>query len=74
MTVHHYNISKTAIDEAINTATTHGWTEADVLQSILVHAIERYAALRGKADTEELLAFEVSNLRDTVDYDFVRSR
>lgn len=74
MSKHHYGISKQAIADAIDEATSNGWTETDVLQSLLVNTIERYAALQGKTDTERLLAFEVSNLRDTVDYDFVRSR
>ena len=39
-----------------------------------VRAVTRHAALKGGANTREMLDFESSNLADTVDYDFVRSR
>ena len=74
MSKHHYAIATEAVDRAVEEASESGWSSADVLQSILVVAIERYGKERGKRDTQSLISMEVSNLRDEVDYDFVRSR
>ncbi|REJ76849.1 MAG: hypothetical protein DWQ36_03635 [Acidobacteria bacterium] len=72
--MHHYAIAKRAIETALEEAAAHGWSDAETLQSILVDAIARHGRATRVEDTRALLEFEVSNLRGTVDYDFVRSR
>jgi hypothetical protein len=72
--MHHYKTAETSIENALAEAVENGWSEAEALQSLLVVAIAHYTRVAGVNDTKKLLAYELSNLRGTVDYDFVRSR
>ena len=72
--MHHYKTAKQAIDTAIEQAQNDGWSSSDVLQSMLVQTLERYAGEKGVADTRAMLEYELSNLKGTVSYEFVRSR
>ena len=72
--MHHYEIAREGVDKIIEQAVENGWSETEALQSILVHVIERYGKHAGVDDTRQMLEYELSNLRGTVDYDFVRSR
>jgi hypothetical protein len=72
--MHHYKMAEEAVAKAVEGAGGAGWGEEEILQSLIVVAIARHAGLKGGANTKAMLAFEMSNLSDTVDYDFVRSR
>ena len=72
--MHHYKIAQQAIDDAVRTASESGWQEEEVLQSMIVAAVQRHAGCAGSQSTRSVLDFELSNLSDSVDYDFVRSR
>ena len=74
MTTHHYKIAEGSLDRAIEEATHNGWSASEVLQSILVLAVERHAKATGAQQTRAALEFEITNLSDNVDFDFVRSR
>ena len=52
--MHHYKTAKQAIDTAIEQAQNDGWSSSDVLQSLLVQTLERYAAERGVGDTRAI--------------------
>ena len=72
--MHHYEIAKEGVDKTIERAVESGWSETEALQSLLVQVIERYGKQAGVKDTRQMLEYELSNLKGTVDYDFVRSR
>ncbi len=74
MSVHHYEIAKEGVEKTVERAVENGWSEAEALQSLLVQVIERYGKQAGVKDTRQMLEYELSNLKGTVDYDFVRSR
>ncbi|MDX1384781.1 MAG: hypothetical protein R3190_14105 [Thermoanaerobaculia bacterium] len=72
--MHHYKIAQEAIAAAVSRAEENGWKEEEILQSLVVAAIERHAGVSDAATTRSMLEFEISNLSGTVDFDFVRSR
>ena len=74
MSIHHYAIAQKSADSAIEQAAKEGWSETDVLQSLIVIAIERYRKVAGYEDARAILDFEAQNLANTIDFDFVRSR
>ena len=69
-----YTIARDALEQAIASGKEANWSEHEVLQAILVSAIERHVQSEGAKSTRSLLQFEMSNIRGDVDYDFVRSR
>jgi hypothetical protein len=70
----HYTIAKDAIEGAVKQAAEAGWSEAEMLQAVIVSALERHKAASSGPETRALLEYELSNLSDKVDFDFVRSR
>ena len=70
----HYSIAKEAIDAAVTEATGAGWSEQELLQAVIVTALERHKSVASPKETVELLKYEMSNLGGGVDFDFVRSR
>ena len=72
--MHHYEIAKRAIAAAVDSGGHHKWGEQEVLQSVIVAAMELHCAIAGPENTESLVKFELANLTDEIDYDFVRSR
>ena len=69
-----YAIAKEAIDSAISTAAKSGWTDRDVLQALVTTAIGYYQQDAGAADTRAMLEYELANVSDRLDLDFIRSR
>ena len=72
--MHHYKTAKEAVADAIQTATADGWSEKDILNSLITASIESLQQHATGDEIRSMLEFEVSNIRGTVDYDFVRSR
>ena len=70
----HYTIAKDAINAALGSAKDAGWSEQELLQAVIVTALEQHKSTAGRKATVELLNYELKNLGGGVDYDFVRSR
>ena len=67
-----YNIARTAIDAALVSARQDGFDPADVGHALLISAVESYKSLRGIEDTRAALEFQLNNLSDDLDYEFMR--
>jgi hypothetical protein len=72
--MHHYKTAREAIASAIERSTADGWSEKDILGSLITAAIEGLQEHASGDEIRSMLEFELSNIRGTVDFDFVRSR
>lgn len=67
-----YTIARGALDDAMKSAAKEGFAPADVAHALLVTLVETYKELRGMDDTRDALQFQLDNLRDDLDYEFMR--
>lgn len=72
--MHHYEIARSHLEQAVEEAEAAGWSTIEVLQSLMIAALERYVEAADPSQAKRLLEFELANLSESVDYDFVRSR
>ena len=69
-----YSIAKSAIAEALNAATAEHLDHGEVIEALIVLAVQESISLRGAPATKAGLRFEEANIAGEVDFDFVRSR
>ena len=69
-----YSIAKTTIADAMRQTAEERLDGGDVIEALIVMAIQESIKRRGAAETRASLTYELSNVAGTVDYDFVRSR
>ena len=69
-----YSIAKSAIATALDAASAEGLDRGEVIEALIVCAVQESIELRGPAPTKSSLRFEEANIAGEVDFDFVRSR
>lgn len=67
-----YNLARDSINSAFEMATADGIEPTDMAHALLVSLIESYKALRGSEDVRQALEFQLNNLSDDLDYEFMR--
>jgi len=67
-----YTIARTKLEEALNQAGEDNINAGDLLHALMVSVVEAYKAERGGADTKAALEFQINNLADDLDYEFMR--
>ncbi len=69
-----YRIAKESIARATQEASQAGWDEAEILQALLTTSIGLLQAATNSRSTRSLLEYELANVSDRLDLDFIRSR
>ncbi|MEM1248838.1 MAG: hypothetical protein AAGK22_20830 [Acidobacteriota bacterium] len=69
-----YSHAKHAIEQALEAAGSEGWDKSEVLQALVTSAVALYQSEKGSADARQLLRYELDNISDRLDLDFIRSR
>ncbi len=67
-----YAIARGHISAAVTDAERDGLPKGDCLHALLVSVIEALKAERGVDDTRGALEFQMNNLADDADYEFMR--
>ena len=67
-----YSIARKHVDAALADAASEGLVAGDALHALLVSVIEALKQQRGVADTRRALDFQMNNLADDRDYEFMR--
>ena len=67
-----YSIAKQHVDAVLKESTTSHIAAGDALHALLVTVVQTYKAERGIGDTRRALEFQVNNLADDLDYEFMR--
>ena len=67
-----YTIARSHIDAAIADAMAAKLPTGDCLHAILVTVADALKRERGVADTRRALEFQMNNLADDIDYEFMR--
>lgn len=67
-----YAIAKAQLAEAVSQAEAENVPTGDLLHAFLVTLVEAYKAERGAGDTKAALEFQMNNLADDLDYEFMR--
>ncbi len=67
-----YSIARTHLDAAVADAERDGLVAGDALHALLVSVVEALKRERGIADTRRALDFQMNNLADDTDYEFMR--
>ena len=68
-----YSIAKAALARAIEEAVSEGLDKGEVVEALIVSAVQESIALRGAGATKASLRYEAANIAGEVDFDFVRS-
>lgn len=68
-----YSIAKVALARAIEEAVSEGLDKGEVVEALIVSAVQESIALRGAGATKASLRYETANIAGEVDFDFVRS-
>ena len=69
-----YSIANATIAAAKDKAKEEGLDAGDVIEALIIIAIQESVTLRGAKATRQSLTYEMSNMAGDVDFDFVRSR
>ena len=67
-----YSIAHNHIDAALSEAVAEKLPLGDCLHALLVTVVQALAKERGLADTRSALEFQMNNLADDADYEFMR--
>ncbi len=67
-----YTIARTHLDAALREAAAAKLPPGDCLHALLVTVAQALAKERGIADTRSALEFQMNNLADDADYEFMR--
>jgi hypothetical protein len=67
-----YSIARTHLDAALAEAARDHLVPGDALHALLVSVVEALKKERGLADTRRALEFQMNNLADDTDYEFMR--
>jgi len=67
-----YSISKRYVEGALNDAQAAGIPVDDLLHALLVTVTQAYKSERGLASARDALEFQMNNLADDLDYEFMR--
>ena len=73
-TVSKYSIAKAAIARALAEATKAGLDHGEVVEALIVSAVQDSIRLRGAGPTKASLRYEEASISGEVDFDFIRSR
>ena len=69
-----YSIARAALAETLTGAAAEGLDPGEVIEALIVCAVQESIQLRGAPATKSSLRFEEANIAGEVDFDFVRSR
>ena len=67
-----YSIARKHVDSALNDAAAEKLGRGDCLHALLVTVAQALTQERGVADTRSALEFQMNNLADDADYEFMR--
>jgi hypothetical protein len=67
-----YTIARDHVSAALADADTAKLPKGDCLHALLVTVVEALKAERGMDDTKRALEFQMNNLADDTDYEFMR--
>ena len=67
-----YRIAKANLTQALEQANAENIEPGDVLHALLVSTVDAYKNERGIPDTKAALEFQINNLADDLDYEFMR--
>ena len=67
-----YTIARSHVASAITESTTARLPSGDCLHALLVTVVEELKKERGIIDTRRALEFQMNNLADDADYEFMR--
>jgi hypothetical protein len=67
-----YSIARSHVEAALNDAAEARLQRGDCLHALLVTVAQALAKERGFADTRSALEFQMHNLADDADYEFMR--
>jgi F420-0:gamma-glutamyl ligase len=67
-----YTIARAHVGAAVTDAETERLPVGDCLHALLVTVVEALKQERGQADTRRALEFQMNNLADDRDYEFMR--
>jgi hypothetical protein len=69
-----YEIARRTIDAGVAAGRESDVTEAEILETLIVVAVERFAKCAGRERVADALRYELSNVGGDVDTVFLRSR
>jgi hypothetical protein len=67
-----YSIARGHLDAALREATAANLPHGDLLHALLVTVVQALVKERGPADTRSALEFQMNNLAEDADYEFMR--
>jgi hypothetical protein len=67
-----YSIARSHVSTALDESTTAKLPAGDCLHALLVTVVEALKKERGVIDTRRALEFQMNNLADDTDYEFMR--
>jgi hypothetical protein len=67
-----YAIAKSTLAQALEQASQKNIAAGDLLHALLVSTVDAYKTERGGPDTKAALEFQINNLADDLDYEFMR--
>jgi hypothetical protein len=67
-----YSIARQHVETALHDADAERLSRGDCLHALLVTVAQALAQERGIADTKSALEFQMNNLADDADYEFMR--
>jgi hypothetical protein len=67
-----HSIAKVHVAAAVEEATAARIPIGDALHALLVTVVHEYKSTHGIADTRNALEFQMNNLADDIDYEFMR--
>ena len=67
-----YSIARQHVEAAVAESTAANLPRGDCLHALLVTVAQALTAERGVADTKRALEFQMNNLGDDIDYEFMR--
>ena len=67
-----YSIARSHVEAALNEAAAAKLPRGDCLHALLVTVAQALTQERGIADTRSALEFQMNNLADDADYEFMR--
>ena len=67
-----HSIAKKYVAAVVEEATAARIPAGDALHALLVTVVQAYKSTHGVADTRNALEFQMNNLADDIDYEFMR--
>ena len=67
-----HSIAQSHVDALVAETTAARIAPRDALHALLVTVVQAYKAAQGVADARNVLQFQMDNLADDIDYEFMR--